>query len=205
MPRYRSGMDRLLTLASLAIALAASPQALANNEHLWSLLKDRGVVVLMRPAVTTPGVGDPPGMRIGDCASQRNLTDEGRRQAKAIGEVLRARSVSFERVLSSPTCRCLDTAQLAFGRVDDMSTVTNQRGGHEEMPRQVREMRALVGERRRGGNVVLVSDGTNIAAVTGITPEHGEMLVIVPQGDGKFEVRGRLMIQTPRPGAPVTP
>jgi broad specificity phosphatase PhoE len=175
-------------------ALAASPE----EDELWSLLKGGGQVVLMRHTVTTPGVGDPPGMRIDDCATQRNLTDEGRRHARAIGEAVRSHGVQFDRIQSSPMCRCLETARLAFGRVDESQPVSNPRGGSEEMPRQVREMRALATERRRGsGNVVLVSHGTTIANVTGITPEPGEMLVVTPQGEGNFALRGRLRFASP--------
>ena len=65
-----------------------------------------------------------------------------------------------------------------------------------ELPRQVREMRAVASERRRGVTV-LVSHGTTIAAVTGITPEPGEMLIVSPKGDGQFELRGRLLVQGP--------
>lgn len=190
---------------SLAFCIAATLAALvphafaagSDDEQIWKLLKSGGQVVLMRHTVTPPGVGDPPGMNIDDCSTQRNLTDEGRRQATAIGEVVRSHGIEFDRVLSSPLCRCLDTARLAFGRVEAIRTAVNPRAGIEDKPREVREMRALATEKRRGGNVVLVSHGTTIAAVTGINPEPGEMLVVTPQGDGRFELRGRLMATRP--------
>lgn len=187
-----------LSLCALIAVLAPSAAA-ADDEGVWNLLKSGGQVVLMRHAVTTPGVGDPPGMRVEDCATQRNLTDEGRRHAKAIGEVLRARGVEFDRVLSSPMCRCLETARLAFGRVDVTQSAVNPRAGIEDRPRQAREMRNLATQKRHGGNVVLVSHGTTIAAVTGMDTEPGEMLVITPHGDGHFEVRGRLKPARPSP------
>jgi broad specificity phosphatase PhoE len=187
-------MSRVLrSLAFLAFALAAAP-AVSANEELWALLKEGGLVVLMRHAVTTPGVGDPPGMKVDDCSTQRNLTDEGRRHAKAIGEAWRAHGIQPDRVMSSPMCRCMETARLAFGRVDESQPVTNARL-EPEMARQVREMRAVAGEKRRGV-VVLVSHGTTIAAVTGIAPEPGEMIIVSPRGDGKFELRGRIAVPT---------
>ena len=191
----------LLALSFAATLALLSPNGLAagGEEEVWNLLKSGGQVVLMRHAVTTPGVGDPPGMRVEDCATQRNLTDEGRRHAKAIGEVIRARGVEFERVLSSPMCRCLETARLAFGRVDATQSAVNPRAGIEDRPRQAREMRNLATQKRHGGNVVLVSHGTTIAAVTGMDTEPGEMLVITPHGDGHFEVRGRLKPAGPSP------
>jgi broad specificity phosphatase PhoE len=183
-------------LACAALLLAAHPAAGADNEDLWALLKDSGVVVLMRHTITTPGVGDPPGMKVDDCNTQRNLTDEGRRHAKVIGDAWRAHDLKPARVMSSPMCRCLETARIAFGRVDDTQAVTNAKV-ETEMPRQVREIRSVASTKHRGSPIVMVSHGTTIAAVTGITPEPGEMLIVKPQGDGQFELRGRLAVRAP--------
>src|SRR5439155_6307768 len=46
----------------------------------------RGSCRLIRHAVTTPGVGDPAGFRLDDCATQRYLTDAGRADAKRARE-----------------------------------------------------------------------------------------------------------------------
>jgi broad specificity phosphatase PhoE len=178
--------------AGLALFVPRGMTASTDDEEVWNLLKSGGQVVLMRHAVTPPGVGDPPGMRVDDCSTQRNLTDEGRRHAKAIGEVIRARGIQFERVLSSPMCRCLETARLAFGRAEIVNATVNPRAGIEDKPREVREMRALATEKHRGGNAILVSHGTTITGVTGLNVEPGEMIVVTPQGDGHFELRGRL-------------
>lgn len=186
-----------LTVAAILAGLAAQARA-AGNDALWELLKGGGQVILMRHAGTTPGVGDPPGMRIDDCSTQRNLTDEGRRHAKRIGEAMRAHGVAVDKVLSSPMCRCLETARLAFNRIDESQPVSNTFSRTEsEMPRQVREMRALAGEKRRGGNAVLVSHGTTIHAVTGVATEPGEMVIVTPRGGGIFEFKGKLMPAPP--------
>jgi broad specificity phosphatase PhoE len=186
-----------ITVAAILAGLAAQARA-AGNDSLWELLKGGGQVILMRHAGTTQGVGDPPGMRIDDCSTQRNLTDEGRRHAKRIGEAMRAHGVGLDKVLSSPMCRCLETARLAFNRIDESQPVSNTFSRSEsEMPRQVREMRALAGEKRRGGNAVLVSHGTTIHAVTGVATEPGEMVIVTPQGGGIFEFKGKLMPAPP--------
>src|SRR6185436_17654495 len=107
-PRH-GGMSAIAVLRTWAAALGAlllvalaAPGPASASEPLWALLKGGGRVVLMRHAITTPGVGDPPGMRLDDCATQRNLTDEGRRHARQAGEALRARGVVVEQVLTSP-------------------------------------------------------------------------------------------------------
>jgi broad specificity phosphatase PhoE len=184
-----------------ALAPTASAAAGASEAELWSLLKGGGQVVLMRHALTTPGVGDPPGMRTDDCSTQRNLTDEGRKHARAIGESVKAHDVSFDHIVSSPMCHCLDTAKLAFGRVDEVQAPGNPRATTEDRNRTIREVRAISTEKHRGGNVIVVSHSSTIAAVTDVYVDPGEMLVLTPLGDGKFDIRGRLMA-APAPKAP---
>lgn len=186
-------MRRFLILFALAVSLATAvvARAAADDEaRLMALLKSGGQVVLMRHTVTTPGVGDPPGMTLSDCSTQRNLTDEGRRHARIIGGKLLAAGIAFDQVVSSPLCRCKETAQLAFGRVDEMLPGTT-RGD-----REVREMRAFAAEKRRG-NVVLVSHGTTIRHAVSVDTVPGEMVVISPHGETGFEVRGKLLLSEP--------
>ena len=180
-------MSRLLNGLACIGLLALAPAASADEDdaQLLALLRSGGQIVLMRHTVTTPGVGDPPGMTLTDCATQRNLTDDGRRDAKAIGERLKAADISFEHVAASPLCRCKDTATLAFGRLDEVQMATT-RGD-----REVREMRAFAAEKRRG-NAVLVSHGTTIEHAVGVHTDPGDMLVITPHGSGNFQVRGRI-------------
>jgi broad specificity phosphatase PhoE len=186
-----------LTASLLAFAASSSAWAGASEAELWNLLKGGGQVVLMRHAQTTPGIGDPPGMRTDDCSTQRNLTEEGRKHARAIGEAVRAHGVEFDRIISSPMCHCLDTAKLAFGRVDETQVPGNPRATSEDRNRTIREVRAIATEKHRGGNVIVLSHSSTIGAVTELYVDAGEMLVVTPLGEGKFEVRGRLMAAPP--------
>jgi broad specificity phosphatase PhoE len=180
----------LLALAGrLAWPVAGRP---ADAEQLWRLLAGGGQVVLVRHAVTTPGLGDPPGMRLEDCATQRNLTDEGRAEARRLGAAFRARGIPVLRLLSSPWCRCLETARLAFGSPEVWTPLGNLFGRPENREEQVRRMRELVGERVGGGNLVLVSHGSTISALTGVNPGTAEMVILTPRGAGSFTVVGTL-------------
>jgi phosphohistidine phosphatase SixA len=183
------GTARLLCLLAV---LASFPLA-AADEALWALLKAGGQVVLVRHALTTPGTGDPPGMKLDDCSTQRNLSDEGRAEARRLGQALRARGVPVGRILSSPWCRCVETAQLAFGQTPEiLPALGNLFGRSERAPQQVSELGPLVGRRPDSGNSVLVSHGSTIAALTGISPSTAEMVVLTPRGGGRFTVAGRL-------------
>jgi len=174
---------------------AAAGRAAAGDEPLWSLLKGGGQVVLIRHAITTPGVGDPPGMRLEECGTQRNLTDEGRAHARRVGEAFRTRKIAVDRVMSSPWCRCLETARLAFGPPEVWTPLSNLFDRPQNRATQVAQMKTFIGGLRRSGNVVLVSHGSTIAALTGINPDPAEMVVVTPQGDSRFTVAGRLAVR----------
>ena len=180
-------------LTGLLLAFAFLPVSATASDALWDKLKAGGQVVLMRHAVTTPGVGDPDGMRLDDCATQRNLTGEGRRHARQTGEAFRARGVAVERLLSSPWCRCMETAALAFGAEPQRSdALSNLFGRQDNRSKQVAELEALVSKWQGRGNLVLVSHGSTIVALTGVSPEPAEMVIVTPQPGGKFAVAGRL-------------
>ena len=170
------------------LLLLLFPAAAGASEALWSLLGEGGQVILIRHTITTPGAGDPPGMRLDDCASQRNLSEAGRRHAARIGEEFAKRKIAVERVLSSPWCRCLETARLAFGRAEASPPLGNLFGRHENRESQVSELRRMISKPPKNGNLVLVSHGSTILALTGVSPATGEMVIV--SADGK--VVGRL-------------
>jgi len=151
----------------------------------------------MRHAGTDPGVGDPPGFRLDDCATQRNLSEAGREEARRIGAAFRARGVPIGRVLSSRWCRCLETARLAFGTVEPWPPLDSFFDDRSREPGQMQAVRGLAGERPATGNLILVTHQVNISALTGVFPAPGEIIVLTPQGSGAFRVAGRL---TPEPG-----
>jgi broad specificity phosphatase PhoE len=98
------------------------------------------------------------------------------------------------RVLSSPWCRCLETARLAFGEPEVWQPLSNLFGRPENREEQVDRMRALVSQRRSGGNLILVSHGSTISALTGVSPDTAEMVILTPQGGGRFLLAGRLSV-----------
>jgi broad specificity phosphatase PhoE len=186
-------MDRKTFLATLLAALLCTPAARAD-EALWSLLRQGGQVVLVRHALTDPGVGDPPGFRVDACATQRNLSEQGRRDAQRLGEALRSRQVPVARVLSSPWCRCIDTARLVFGSSPQLEpALGNLFGRREREAPQVAALKKIVQAPPAQGNLFLVTHGSTTLALTGVSPGTAEMVVLTPQGDG-FRVAGRLAV-----------
>lgn len=175
----------------LALALAFAPAH--ADDALWDALRQGGHVLYIRHSLTTPGVGDPSGFKLADCATQRNLSDEGRAQARRMGEALRAREVPIGEVLSSPWCRCVETAELAFGRHRIWAALSNLHARQENADRQVRELRPHIAGYRGKDNLVLVAHGSVAVALVGERPAMGEILVLKPRSPG-FDVIGRLSL-----------
>jgi phosphohistidine phosphatase SixA len=180
-----------VALALLALACLLRPAPVAADDALWSLLARGGQVVMVRHA-TAPGTGDPPSFRIEDCSTQRNLSDEGRDEARRLGAAFRARGVAVGRVLSSRWCRCLETARLAFGGAEPWPALDSLYRDPDQEAARTREVRALVTRPFAGGNLVLVTHSFNIRALTGLSPASGEAVVLTPLGDGTFRVAGRV-------------
>src|SRR3989442_7484098 len=142
---------RWLVVLLTLVLIAPSPSG-ADDAVVWELLRGDGQVVLMRHAVTTPGVGDPAGFRLDDCATQRNLTDAGRADAKRLGAVFQGRAIPLSRVPSSPWCRCLETARLAFGRPEVWWPLSNLFDNRAREAEQVQALKEIAGRRPTGGN-----------------------------------------------------
>jgi phosphohistidine phosphatase SixA len=121
----RAGPSRRRLLA--AGLLAPWWAAARADEAVRAALRRGGVVVAFRHALA-PGTFDPEGFRLDDCSTQRNLNDEGRAQARRIGDWFRSQGLVPARVRSSPWCRCVDTATLAFGRAERWAALSSPHG-----------------------------------------------------------------------------
>jgi len=176
-----------------AILIAGLSFAAHADDAMWKLLREGGHVLLIRHATTTPGLGDPPDFRLDDCASQRNLSDEGRAEARRLGDAIRKHDVPVGAILSSPWCRCHETARLAFGReATTWTALSNLFSRQEAAAAQVREMRARIGAYKGKENLVLVSHGSTAVALTGVSPQQAEIVVLTPRGGDRFDVAGRI-------------
>ena len=179
-------------------ATAAAPAA-QGDEAMWQRLRTGGVIVLMRHAATTPGVGDPPGFTLDQCATQRNLSAGGRDDARAIGAAFRHHNIVPGAVWSSRWCRCLETARLAFDMVkpepalDSMFNIDDATGAT-----RLRELYARLEDQRIVGPLVLVTHDVNIRALTGEYVAQGEMVLTVLR-DKRLQVIGRLNAHSGKP------
>jgi len=142
----------------------------------------------MRHALA-PGIFDPPGFNAGDCSTQRNLSDEGRAQARRIGAWYRERGLVPTAVRSSAWCRCLETARLAFGAAErwaPLDSLSGGRGGERGNERsnesaQIAALRAALARRAEApaaGFEVWVTHQFNLTALLGGSVRSGEALLM---------------------------
>jgi broad specificity phosphatase PhoE len=176
----------------LFLALALACGQVHADDALWAQLRAGGLVVFIRHAETDPGVGDPPGFRLEDCKTQRNLSAAGRDQARRLGEMLRRERVPVGPVLASEWCRCRDTATLAFGRYEAWPALNNLFGRAQNEPAQRQAMLERAGAHRGKENLVLVTHGSTVVPVAGVAPMQGELVVMRPDGRGGLALVGRL-------------
>jgi phosphohistidine phosphatase SixA len=175
------------------LLLAFFASAAHADEALWALLRQGGHVVLIRHAVTDPGVGDPPGFKLDDCATQRNLSAAGKLEAERLGAAIKAHDVPVARVLTSPWCRCRDTARIAFGGNAEVETALSNLFEHgQNRDAQLAGFRRLVAAAPKKGNLFLVTHGSTTLAFTGVSPGTVEMVIVTPESDGKYRVAGRI-------------
>jgi phosphohistidine phosphatase SixA len=159
----------------------------------WQLLEQKGVVVMMRHTLA-PGTGDPANFRLNDCSTQRNLSAEGKKQARRIGEEFRQRKIKVSQVLSSQWCRCQETAKLLdLGVVKLQPALNSFFRDRTTESKQTELVRRLISEHRtQNGVMVLVTHQVNITALVGVVPAAGASVILRANPNGKVELLGEL-------------
>jgi broad specificity phosphatase PhoE len=184
---------RVLSLA-VCIACLVAPALAESAEAVWDVLRQPGAVVLVRHGYA-PGSFDPPDARLDDCSTQRNLDETGRAQARRIGEAFRQHGIAVGTVLSSPRCRCLETARLAFGRAESWLPLQGALRDAELRRRLVAEVQKAIAAHRDGPPLVLVTHGSVVSDLTGLRVQMGELVVLRRGSDGAHVVAGQLSVE----------
>jgi phosphohistidine phosphatase SixA len=180
--------------ASLVFSLA-SQSALASELAIWDKLQGsapKGYVLLLRHSLA-PGVGDPENFQVNDCSTQRNLSEQGRQDAREIGKWLQRREIKIARVESSRWCRAKETAQLLnLGKVRPNRNLDSlfQETNLEAHPQTRNIRRQIVSHRAKTGLLVMVGHFVNIAAVTGAGVDSGEGVLVKADGKGVIKIFG---------------
>ena len=184
-------MDRRTWLFGAGVfALGSWGRARSTSPHLPELARQGGVV-LIRHTRTEAGIGDPPGFRLGQCSTQRNLSEAGRAEARAIGDWFRQHRLPVSTVLSSQWCRCQDTARLAFGHFEDWPALNSTFAGQGQHDQQLNALRERLRQLPKGKPEVWVTHQVIMTGLTGAYPAMGEGFWV----DANGSLRAREMMR----------
>lgn len=150
-------------------------------EAAWSALSRGEAIVLMRHALA-PGTGDPSEFDADDCATQRNLSAQGRSQAKSIGDTFRDHGIGAAHILSSFWCRCVETAELlGLGKVtptDALNSFYEDRQYQTSTTQSARDIIDVLIKEPTGKPTIMVTHQVNISALTGQFTQSGEIKIV---------------------------
>ncbi len=173
--------DLLRGLTGLA-AVGPVAGAEGNEAAVVQAVRAGRCAVLIRHALTEPGIGDPPGFSLAVCSSQRQLSESGRQQALAIGRWFVRQGLQPGRVLSSAWCRCKDSADLAFGSHQIWPALNSTFGHSSKQPGQTQQVREQLALLRPGRFEVWLTHQVNMTDLTGAYPAMGEGFVVSHEG-----------------------
>ena len=179
--------------ALLGLGLLGAPAAMASPDRLIAQLKSGGHVLMIRHAYA-PGTGDPEHFRIGDCATQRNLNDQGRAQAKEIGMWLRRQGIDTARIYSSQWCRCLETARLlGLGPVTELPALNSFFERPQDREPNLAALRTfLIQQPMDDKLIILVTHFVTIAGISGQGVPSGQGVVLTLPKNGGIKFVGPL-------------
>jgi phosphohistidine phosphatase SixA len=171
-----------LALVGMSGGVRAQPERKAAAAELLRLWRQSGGALLIRHAATESGLGDPAGFTLGQCRTQRNLSDAGRQASQALGAWLKAQSFKPDSVLSSQWCRCQDTARLAFGQFEDWPALNSTFAGQGDSAAQQKALLSRLRGWPQGRTEVWVTHQVNMTGLTGAYPSMGEGFLVDRQG-----------------------
>lgn len=180
-------------LMSLVFNVGLNAQEVAPQDMI-KMLQQGGYILYVRHGATDHQQADSDLSDLRDCSKQRNLSALGRKESRQLGEAMRKHKINVAKVISSPYCRCVDTAILAFGKVEvdpQLRATFNENAEvtlHlvESLSAKLKQMPAI------GTNTVLVAHTANLREVTKVWPKpEGVVHIFKPTGDA-YQHIGRI-------------
>lgn len=170
----------------------AQDRQMADEVSALALLGEPGHHAIMRHAIA-PGSGDPQTVVIGDCTTQRNLSGDGREQARRLGAQLKAAGVQPTQILSSQWCRCMQTGELlGLGPVTGFEPINSVWTQSDELlQRRTRDTLSMLETLKAEDKLILVTHSVNITALTGLGTASGAGWIFKVE-DGRVNVVGAI-------------
>jgi phosphohistidine phosphatase SixA len=182
-------MKLLKIITLLIVGLIGTLMTLPAQADLAKDLNDGQHVLLMRHA-DAPGFGDPPGYQLDKCSTQRNLGELGKKQSQVIGQWLKGQGITSAKVLSSPWCRCLDTARLlnlgAVTSTPELGSFFDDMSLEKQQTRNLEKLIKVQLANPSKAPLILVTHHVNIQAYTGKVVSVGDMVLVKVNQNGQY-------------------
>lgn len=194
--RFFSRAAAVLATAAILVSFAAGvARADLAGDALMQALKAGGYVIYMRHGLSERTQTDADPVDLNSCATQRNLSNDGRTQGKAMARAFEALKIPVDKVYVSPFCRAKEFATLAFEKNDRQVSGALHYSlalSKDDAAKAAAELRKLVGAVPKAGtNSVLIGHNSNIKEVAGVWPKNeAGSFVFKPKGNGEFEFIG---------------
>ena len=182
---------KILKILIIILISLTTPIKADLNKNLLNQLEDGGKLIFIRHAYA-PGGGDPNNFNLDDCSTQRNLNNEGREQAKYIGEFFKKNKIEIDKVLSSEWCRCKETAKIAFKNFSTNSFLNSFYSSkyRKNKEKQIEMLNDYVKKFKSKQNLIFVTHYVLISEVLNYAPSSGEIVV----SDKNFNMIGSMEI-----------
>ena len=191
--RAHAASVRLAAFCLAALALVPAYAQTLEGKALVEALREGGYVLYLRHAATDFGQNDNAMTDYANCAQQRNPTDAGRADARAVGAAIKALRIPVGPVLASPYCRTRESAELIFG-APTVSNAVRGGPGTDDTGQRYAELRKLLSTPvAKGSNLAISSHGNPFRAVASTAYlQEGEIAVVEPLGNGNFRIVARI-------------
>ncbi len=166
-----------------------------SPDALLELLQHGGYIMYIRHAATDHSQQDKDLSDFSKCDLQRNLSQQGKDESRVLGDAIKILNIKIEGVYTSPYCRCVDTAKIAFGRykiVNDMRATFAVNLEESNLLVSVLK-RQLSTIPKQGFNTVLLGHTANLRELTQIWPKpEGVTHIFKPQIKKGYQYLGQI-------------
>ena len=162
------------------------------DKNLMNQLDEGEKLIFIRHAYA-PGSGDPSNFNLNDCSTQRNLSEEGRKQAKNIGNYFKENLIPIDKVISSEWCRCKETAEIAFKKFETNNFLNSffSEKFSKNRTKQIKNLKKYINEWDGNKNLVFVTHYVVISEALNYAPSSGEIVI----SNIKFKKIGNIKIE----------
>lgn len=173
-------MPHTLRIILLSGVLSLFSSTIQASEKAWQALQRGDGVALMRHAYA-PHTNEVSPFNPDECATQRNISAEGAKQAIAVGNTLRTNNITNATVYSSSLCRCIDTGTLLnLGDVQYLPEIDSYWYEREKGPAQIAALQLWIKNAiaQQQGPAILATHGLNIRDLMGGFVQQGDVLIV---------------------------